>query len=213
MCEKILSGNQEVKDDFSRTLVHITPQYPESLSMRDFLDKFVEATDESFEVDFSLSTSSVHTAFRDSWPANVSDENGVGEATLWTLDASSRLEEHRNMLKRYQESHILEYEEGLDCAPFDNSDLWENTTHIGVKGLLEYLEDDLVQQFHYDMHNQDDDFASQPTLLQGNPARHTITRLNTQAYTGEVYEDQHEDIHKNDHQAYRYNHDANSSLY
>ncbi|KAG7047021.1 hypothetical protein JMJ77_0015238 [Colletotrichum scovillei] len=202
MCEEILSSHLVAEDDSSCTLVNATPHYPESLAMRHFLEKFVEASDETFEVDFSLSASSVRTAFRDSWPVDVSDENGAGEATLCTLDASSRLKERRNMMNKYQESDIVEYENGLDCEAFDDTDfLWEETTHIGVKGLLEYLKDDIIQQIHYDIHNQDDDIASQPILLEGNSQHHTITRLNIQAYNGEVYGDRPGDLNKDDHQA------------
>ncbi|KAK0375387.1 hypothetical protein CLIM01_07234 [Colletotrichum limetticola] len=132
MCEEILFGHLVAEDDSGCTLVNVTPHYPESLSMRYFLDKFVEASDEFFEVDFSLSTSSVQTALIDSWPVDISDENGAGEATLCTLGASSRLKERRNMMNKYQESDIVEYEDGLDCEAFDNTDfLWEGTARIG----------------------------------------------------------------------------------
>ncbi|KAL4404971.1 hypothetical protein CABS03_13153 [Colletotrichum abscissum] len=133
MCEEILFSHLVAEDDSGCTLVNVTPHYPESLSMRYFLEKFVEASDEFFEVDFSLSTSSVQTAFIDSWPVDISDENGAGEATLCTLGASSRLKERRNMMNKYQESDIVEYEDGVDCEAFDNTDfLWEETARIGL---------------------------------------------------------------------------------
>ncbi|KAK1458121.1 hypothetical protein CMEL01_15468 [Colletotrichum melonis] len=198
MCEEILFGHLVAEDDSGCTLVNVTPHYPESLSMRYFLDKFVEASDEFFEVDFSLSTSGVQTAFIDSWPVDISDENGAGEATLCTLGASSRLKERRNMMNKHQESDIVE-----------DSPYW---SHIGVKGLLEYLEEDIIQQMHYDMQNQDDYIASQPILLEGNSEHHTTTKLNIQACNGEVVGDRHGDNNKDDHQApHEFNHKAKSS--
>ncbi|UQC83739.1 uncharacterized protein CLUP02_09235 [Colletotrichum lupini] len=162
-------------DDSVISSTEITPHYPESLSMRHFLDKFVEASDEFFEVDFSLSTSR--------------------EATLCTLGASSRLKERRNMMNKYQESDIVD--------PY-----W---SHIGVKGLLEYLEEDIIQQIHYDMQNQDDYIASQPILLEGNSEHYTTTKLNIQAYNGEDIGDRHGDNNKDDHQApHEFNHKAKS---
>ncbi|KAK1533308.1 hypothetical protein CPAR01_10016 [Colletotrichum paranaense] len=195
MCEEILFGHLVAEDDSGCTLVNVTPHYPESLSMRYFLDKFVEASDEFFEVDFSLSTSGVQTAFTDSWPIDISDENGSGEATLCTLGASSRLKERRHMMNKYQESDIVEYEDGLDCEAFDNTNfLWEETARIGP------------------ILNQDDYIASQPILLEGNSEHHTTTKLNIQACNGEVIGDRHGDNNKDDHQApHEFNHKAKSS--
>ncbi|KAL0764841.1 hypothetical protein CaCOL14_012647 [Colletotrichum acutatum] len=106
------------------------------------------------------------------------------------------------MLNIYQESDTVEYEDGLDCDTFDNADFWwENTTHIGAKGLLEYLEDDLIQLIYHDMHDQENNFASQPILLEGTPAYHTTTRLKTQMYTDEIYDNERDDIDTDDCQA------------
>ncbi|KXH29345.1 hypothetical protein CSIM01_01073 [Colletotrichum simmondsii] len=130
-----------------------------------------------------------------------------------TVSADSSLVSHQSMISgcTYAErtdseyagkSDIFEYEDGLDCEAFDNTDfLWEETNYIGVKGLLEYLKDDIIQQIHYDMHSQADDIASQPILIEGNSEHHTITRLNIQAYNDEVYGDRPGDVNKDDHQA------------
>ncbi|KXH68141.1 hypothetical protein CSAL01_09349 [Colletotrichum salicis] len=87
-----------------------------------------------------------------------------------------------------------------------------------IKGLLEYLEEDIIEQIHYDVHKQADHFDSQPILSEGKPAHHTITMLDSQAYTDEIYGDRHGSIDSMasagaDDQALQYNHDGSSPKY
>ncbi|OHE99423.1 hypothetical protein CORC01_05223 [Colletotrichum orchidophilum] len=190
-CEDILSGNLAPEDDFICTIVHVTPRHPQALAMQAFLEKFLETEDKAFDIYLGLSNTSTQTAFRCSAPFDVLDEEE--ETTFYIIDASDRWNEGLGILARFRESDAVEYEDGLYCDAFDNFDFrWKELTYLGVMGDSKYLEQDLIQQIHDDMNDQEKEFASRSIPLEEKQTYHNVTWLDCQAYNDETFGDRHE---------------------